>query len=228
MRTMLPKIAVDGLAPIPVSAIAAEIARRASASGIERSLILVDGTGGSGKSSFAKALVAALNAEMPDEAALVAVDDISWWLHPINWEPQMLDGVINPWLAGRDVDYRPPGWVDKGREGSVKARSNRFLVVEGVTASRQSLAKLATVTIWVNTDPEVAFKRMVDRDIELGLNGDTRAEVEQFAQDFMADEIPFQLTEQPWLRANLIVDCTHPMPKGQAQALWQNTQGLVG
>ena len=221
---MLPKLEVPGLAPIPMADIAAEIERRTSALGQEianhgRHLILVDGTGGSGKSTFAEYLVAELNRNQPGAAALVAVDDISWWLDPIDWEPQMMAGVIEPWFESGMVDYRPPGWIHKNRPGSVTAASTRFLVVEGVTAGRASLAEFATVLIWVNTDPEVAFQRMVDRDIALGLNGGTRAEVEQFALDFMAGEIPFQLGQRPWERANLIVDCTNPMPDGEVLAV---------
>jgi len=248
---MLPKIEVAGLAPVALTDIAAEIERRSAASDVKnpnrgRHLILVDGTGGSGKSTFAKDLVAALNmasrsgvnnevptsnisngdGETPGAAALVAVDDISWWLDPIDWESQMLAGVIEPWFETGMVNYRPPGWIEKSREGSVTAASNRFLVVEGVTAGRVSLAKLATVLIWVNTDPEVAFRRMVDRDLALGLNGGTRAEVEQFALDFMAGEIPFQLAQRPWERADLIVDCTDlprtgPMPDGEVLGVWR-------
>lgn len=91
------------MAPVSMSTIAAAIIERAAG---QRALVLVDGTGGSGKSTIAEKLADTL----PD-SAVVPVDDVSWHLHAINWSAEMLDGVIRPWLAGNDVDYRPPGWI---------------------------------------------------------------------------------------------------------------------
>ena len=43
-------------------------------------LILVDGKGGSGKTSFAAKLADKLNAN------LVSSDDVAWWADPIHWD----------------------------------------------------------------------------------------------------------------------------------------------
>lgn len=171
----------------------------AAHTGDGRALVLVDGSGGSGKSTFARRLVA----HVPG-AALVSTDDVAWHLHPTNWGSEMLDGVVRPWLAGADVHYRPPGWVAQGREGSVTATGDGVLVVEGVGAARRELAELASYVVWVNTDPALARERCLGRDI--GIDGDTREQVAEFHAWWMGFEVPFHLAEKPWDRADLIVD----------------------
>lgn len=172
-----------------------------------RALVLVDGTSGSGKSTFARRL-----ARHVDGSALVATDDVSWHLHPTQWGQEMLDNVVRPWLAGNDVDYRPPGWVAKGREGSVTATGTSVLVVEGVGAGRRELADLAVFLVWVDTDPDLARSRIVERDI--GIDGDTPEEVAAFHASWMELEVPFLLEEAPWTRADLVVDGASQGPDG--------------
>jgi cytidylate kinase len=179
-----------------VAAVAHDVAARV---GDGRTLVLVDGSGGSGKSTFARRLAAHLPG-----AALVSTDDVAWHLHPTRWGAEMLDGVVRPWLAGRDVDYRPPGWVAQGRAGSVTATGAGVLVVEGVGAARRELADLASYVVWVNADPELARERCLVRDI--GVNGDTREQVAEFHAWWMGFAVPFHLAEKPWDRADLIVD----------------------
>jgi hypothetical protein len=193
-----PKVHTGAWTETTVSALAAQVASRLPA---RRSLVLVDGAGGSGKSTLAKRIAAAL-----DGGAVVGVDDISWWLHPIDWVPQMREGVVDPWLAGSNIDYRPPGWIEKGREGSVVAAGPAAgaLVLEGVGAARQELSPLADFIVWVDTDPEIAVERMMVRD--LGVNGDTRREVAEFTSMWNDIEAPHHLADRPWDRADVIVD----------------------
>lgn len=106
-----------------------------------------------------------------------------------------------------------------GRAGSVKVNCDGFLIVEGIGAARHELADLATLVIWVNTDPDVAYDRMISRDIDLGVNGETRADVEAFANGYLELEVPFQLTERPWERADLIVDGASMGPDNVVKAL---------
>jgi hypothetical protein len=214
--------------------------------GATRAIVLIDGAGGSGKSTFARRLVDAINGDEREDgnigdgvtggrgdgdggstsgsrvahACLVAVDDVSWWLHPFNWADAMLDGVVRPWLAGGDVDYRPPGWIDKGRAGSVTAVASaeaavNILVIEGMGAARHDLADLASCIIWVNTDPHTARERLIARDLALGVNGSNRQEVEAFTDEFDALLAPFYAAEKPWQRANLVIDGDTHRPDGR-------------
>jgi hypothetical protein len=162
---------------------------------------------------------------------LVAVDDVSWWLHPLNWADAMLDGVVGPWLAGQNVDYRPPGWVEKGRPGSIKATAAalgepgqpvvNILVIEGMAAARSDLASMASYIIWINTDPQVARDRLIARDLELGENGGTLDGVTQFTEAYDATIAPLYARERPWERADLVVNLTTVRPDGLFEVVRQ-------
>ena len=198
MSLALPTFAWGPWGDVAFADVAAVIARRA---GGARALVSVDGSSGSGKSTFARGLATAVPG-----ADVVHTDDVAWHLHPTDWADAMLDGVVRPWLDGGVVDYRPPGWVARGRPGSVRTDATAVLVVEGVGAGRRELAALACLVVWVDCDPVLARERCLVRDI--GVDGDTREDVAAFHAGWMASEVPFHCAERPWERADLIVDGT--------------------
>ncbi len=194
----LPAMTFDPWETTDVDTVAAQVSAQV---GSGRSLVLVDGQAGSGKSTFARNLAGRI-----DGSAYVAVDDITWWLHWIHWVPQALDGVVRPWLAGHDVDFRPPGWILKDRPGSVTATGTGPLILEGVCAVRHELVPFASFLVWVHADPDLADERLVARDIGLGVDGGTRESITRFHAEVQADCVPFWLDERPWRSADLVVD----------------------
>jgi hypothetical protein len=182
--------------PIRLGSLTALVSERLADS---PALVLVDGRSGAGKSTFAAAAARARR------AVVVATDDIAWHLHPTDWATEMLDGVVRPWMAGRPVRYAPPGWVRQARPGKIEVPAGVDLVIEGVGAARHEVAPLAQLTVWVRSDPVVAKRRGIERDIRLGR---TRAEAEQFWDEWMAAERPFLEAEQPWRVADLVIDGT--------------------
>lgn len=170
-------------------------------------LILIDGRSGSGKSTFARKVAELLHGQ------IVHTDDIAWHLDIINWDRELIQGVIEPWREGKHVSYRPPGWIRMGREGSVEATPSPILIVEGVGAGRESLAGLADLVIWVQADNDKARARGIERDMQ---QTDRRepAEAERFWDEWMATETPYLNGERPWERAKLIVNGTPPENAG--------------
>ena len=162
-----------------------------------RGVLLVDGRSGSGKSTFAERAAALLG------GVIVHTDDLAWHHDAIAWDDLAIDHVIEPWRRGEDVDYRPPGWVAKGRDGSVKAPADVcVLVLEGVGAGRATLAPHADAIAWVQADREEARERGLRRDVELGR---TPEEAERFWDEWMSAEEPFLADDRPWERADLVV-----------------------
>lgn len=164
-------------------------------------LVLVDGRSGSGKSTFAERLARLLH------AAVVHSDDIAWHHDPIRWADVLVDGVIAPWRRGEAVHFRPPGWVVRGRPGTVEVAPRPVLIVEGVGAGRSDLAARAELVVWVQSDRDEARRRGLLRDVELGR---TPTEAEEFWDEWMRAEEPFLAADRPWSRASLVVNGTPP------------------
>jgi uridine kinase len=165
-----------------------------------RAVLLVDGRSGSGKSTFAERAAALLG------GAVVHSDDLAWHHDAVAWDDLAITHVIEPWRRGEEVDYRPPGWVARGRDGSVRVPEKvRVLVLEGVGAGRASLAAHADAVVWVQSDRHEARERGLRRDVELGR---TRAEAEDFWDGWMAAEEPFLADDRPWDRADVVVNAS--------------------
>ena len=125
-------------------------------------LILVYGRSGGGKSTFASRLAGLV------DATVVHTYDIAWHHHPIDLADLLVGGVLEPWRRGDPVVFRPPAWVARDRPGAIEVPAGRFLVVEGVGASRAELAAHADLVVWVQSDPTEARGRGLARDVVLG------------------------------------------------------------
>ena len=192
--TMLPSLEINSWSEESISNLARKISNITT-----KPLILVDGVGGSGKTTLAAKLIDILNAN------LVHSDDVSWCADPIHWDDEMLAGIVNPWLDGKDVSYRPTGWIKENRSGSIDVDPNRALIIEGMGSSRKTLRAVATYSIWVDTDPEIARERVVQRDLANGENGGTIESVTEFANWWDSLIMPLFLEERPWKYVDIIV-----------------------
>ena len=172
-----------------------------------RGLILIDGGGGAGKTTWSDRIATLLR------APVVHTDDISWNHDPFDWDDLLLDHVLAPWRRGDAVAFTPPGWVDHGRPGAVVVPVSTSLVIEGVGAGRESLAAVADLTVWVQSDRDEARRRALARDVQ---QGRTPAEAVAFWDEWMADEDPFLVASRPWARADLVVRGNIPNGDGQA------------
>ena len=169
-------------------------------------IIGVDGRGASGKTTLAERL-----GRVAAPAAVVHSDAVAWHHSRFGWDGLMADHVIGPWRAGHGVDYRPPGWEQRGREGKIHVpASATTLVIEGVGATRAALAGLLDVRIWVQSDFEAARERGLARDREL--YGWTADEAVRNWDDWMVEEIPFLIEDRPWERADVVVGTSSGVP----------------
>jgi hypothetical protein len=165
-----------------------------------RGVLLVDGRSGGGKSTFAARVAELLG------GAVVHSDDLAWHHDAFAWDDLAVAHVVEPWRRGEDVDYRPPGWVARSRDGSVTVPAGVcVLVLEGVGAGRASLAPRADAVVWVQSDREEARERGLRRDVELGR---TPEEAERFWDEWMAAEEPFLAGDRPWERADIVVNAS--------------------
>jgi hypothetical protein len=78
----------------------------------------------------------------------------------------MIEGILGPLHAGREVHYQPPAWQRHGRTGHIDvAAGTSTVLVEGVGASRRQLADLVDVVVWVKSDFDQARRLGVRRNV---------------------------------------------------------------
>lgn len=157
-------------------------------------ILAVDGRSSNGKSTLADRFAAVL-----PNVYVVHTDDIAWWHSRFGWDDLVISGVIEPLRRGEPVNYRPPAWDARSREGSITVPDDAALVViEGVGSGRRSLMDHLDAVIWVQTDLDVAEQRNRER-VDAG-------EIDQAGYEgWMAEEVPFQAIEKTWDRADLVV-----------------------
>ena len=192
---MLPSLGINTWKEESLSKLAADILQITP-----RPLILIDGNGGSGKTTLATQLGDILRAN------LVATDDVCWCADPIHWDREILDSLIKPQLEGSNTVYRPTGWVKEKRPGFIEVDAKKALIIEGMGACRRTLREVATYSIWVDTEPDIARMRVIRRDLAAGENGGTLESVTEFTDWWDTLLHPFFLEEEPWKYADIIIN----------------------
>lgn len=153
-------------------------------------LLAVDGRSGSGKTS----LVARIAAGVPG-SAVVHTDDVAWYHDFFDWTDLMADGILRPLRQGVGVEFRPPAWDERGREGAITVPAGAPLViVEGVGIGRRVLGELFDALFWVQTDRALAMARGIERDRD-----------PVFWAEWEARERPFLAADRPWERADVVL-----------------------
>src|SRR5512132_4546940 len=161
-------------------------------------ILAVDGRSGSGKTTLADRLCQVLPAP-----AVVHTDDVAWAHSRFGWDHLMLQGILEPLHAGREVHYQSPAWRPHGRSGYIDVSADTAtVIIEGVGASRRQVAHLVDIAIWVQSDVDGARHRGVHRDmVDHGID---EAVALQNWDDWAAEEVPFLLEDRPWERAGVI------------------------
>jgi uridine kinase len=178
---------LDGL----LARITGEVRARRPPARMGTRIVAIDGLGGSGKSSFARHLARALG-----EAPIVQTDDFATWDNPIDWWPQLLERVLIPLSKGEPAQLDRSHWGGQRDGELVVVDPTEFLILEGVTASREAFAPYVTYSIWVEAPAELRLQRGLDRDGPDAL--------EQW-QAWMAEEDRYCVRERPDERADLVI-----------------------
>ena len=163
--------------------------------GMPTRIVAVDGPGGAGKSTLAERLAMELEAE------IVHTDDFASWDDPVNWWPRLLAEVLEPLSRGKTARFRSTNW-DGGPEGSREVAPSEFLILEGVTASRDAFRRFLTYAIWIETPRRLRLGRGIERDGEA-----SRAQW----IEWMAAEDAYMERERPRDRADAVLPGDRPL-----------------
>ena len=157
-------------------------------------VIAIDGRGGAGKTTLAERL----RRTVPD-SVVVHTDDVAWNHAYFDWGALLAENVLRPLHRGEAVDYRPVAWRDHDRPGSITVAAGADIVwVEGTGIIREDLAPWLDAGMWLQGDLDEQERLLVARD------GDSPAQQEHVS-NWLREELPFLLREQPWARATMIV-----------------------
>jgi uridine kinase len=146
-------------------------------------LVVVDGPAGSGKSTVADRLAAALGA-----APVVHMDDLyDGWagLGGDVWH-RLREQVLQPLAAGRPGRFRRYDWHEGRFADWREVPLGPVVVVEGVGSAARPVEPLPSVRVWVEAPPELRLRRGIERDGE-ALRAQWLAWTERELAHFAAD-----------------------------------------
>ena len=157
-------------------------------------VIAIDGRGGAGKTTLAERLRVAVPG-----SAIVHTDDIAWNHAYFDWGTLLAENVLQPLHRGQAVDFRPDARVTHDLPGSITVPAGAgFVWVEGTGIIRAELAPWLDASVWVQGDLDEQERLLAARD------GDSPEQREHVA-NWLLEELPFLVREQPWARATMIV-----------------------
>ena len=180
--------------------------------GIGRPIIVaIDGRSNGGKTSLATRVGDAV-----PRSAVIHTDDIAWEHSRFGWADLLIDGILVPVHRGEAVSYRPPRWVERGREGSIDVPAAcPLLIIEGDGAGRREVAHLMDALIWVQSDNIETERRRLARERDPGALDMANQALGGSPFDnagWMAEEVPFNAAQRSWERADFIVSGTPEIP----------------
>ncbi|MEE1751472.1 hypothetical protein [Streptomyces sp. SP18CS02] len=144
-------------------------------------LIAVDGHAGSGKSTFASRLAAALGG-----APVLRLDDIATHDELFAWTDRLRVDVLEPMRRGEVAHLHPYDWNLRRFGPPLALPPAPVVLIEGVGAGRRALRPLLARLLWMERGPEESWNRGRDRDGPAQSDfwdGWTVAEIRHFATD---------------------------------------------
>ena len=165
--------------------------------GIQPRIIAIDGAGGTGKSTLAEQLAAVLA-----NTQIIHTDDFATWGNPLNWWPRMIEQVLEPLSRNEPGHYQRYDWDSKERAEWHEVPVAHFILLEGVSASREAFRHFLAYTIWVETPRAERLRR--------GLHRDGEAARDQW-EVWMSREDEYIARELPAEHADAIIDGARPV-----------------
>jgi uridine kinase len=134
--------------------------------GVDQPIIAIDGPAGAGKTTLASTLSLALSPQM--STTVVHMDE----LYP-GWENALGDELTKTltWLtschkAKKPLLYSSFNWIANEFNPPKSQASTQLLILEGVASAQLPIEESLATSIWLDLDPEIGFRRVIERDGE--------------------------------------------------------------
>ncbi|MGJ5761755.1 uridine kinase family protein [Streptomyces galbus] len=122
-------------------------------------LVGVDGHAGSGKSTFAGRVAAALGG-----APVLHLDDLASHRDPFGWTGRLRAQVIEPLGRGESAHYAPYDWRARRYGPPRPLPAAPVVLVEGVGVGRRAVRPSLACLLWMDLPPEESWARGRARD----------------------------------------------------------------
>lgn len=130
-------------------------------------LVAIDGTAGSGKSTFARRLAAALRDARASTTELHTDDLLDGWTDLVAFWPRLEAGVLAPLAAGWPGSFHAYDWnTGRFRQEATSVPVSDVLLIEGVTSARAAVRKRLSLAVYLVAPRAVCLARGLARDGE--------------------------------------------------------------
>lgn len=176
-----------GGSPRASEVLADRVRASATAQGVNRIVVLIDGHSGAGKTTLANELAHHLKAQH------VALDEFYPGWGGLEVGSAMVRGVLDPENPG----YRRWDWKRNEPAGWTKVNGKRDIIIEGSGAMSRANRELATFGVWIRLDQVERKRRAIARD---------GATFHQHWDRWAGQEQAFFMRERPDTLADAIMD----------------------
>lgn len=130
-------------------------------------IVAVDGQSGAGKTTFAASLTEALRAKGASVSVVHTDDLLDGWDDQFTFWDRLMDQVVNPLRHGLDAAYYRYDWnKEQFDEYLTAVPPDDVVIVEGVSAAREDMRRVADLTVFLRVTEEEAWRRLKARDPE--------------------------------------------------------------
>jgi uridine kinase len=133
---------------------------------VDQPIIAIDGPAGAGKTTLASTISLALSPRM--STTIIHMDE----LYP-GWENALGDELTKTliWLtschkAKKPLLYSSFNWATNEFHEAKTHPSTELLILEGVASAQIAIEESLATSIWLDLDPAIGFRRVIERDGE--------------------------------------------------------------
>jgi uridine kinase len=127
-------------------------------------IIAIDGPAGAGKTTFAHEIFLALSPKM--SVNVIHMDDLyDGWDNALTDDlTQILKYLVLKHQSQESANLARYNWATNSFDANEVVTPSDLLVLEGVGSGDKSLQDQFAALIWIDIDPEIGVKRVIERD----------------------------------------------------------------
>ena len=130
----------------------------------ERPIIAIDGPAGAGKTTLAHEIFLAISPRM--SVNVIHMDDLyDGWDNALGEDlTKVLTHIVDQHKQKKSAKISKYNWTNSSFEDSEELAPADLLILEGVGSGDMAIQDDLAALIWIDIDPEIGVKRVIERD----------------------------------------------------------------